>query len=79
MADKKKLGFSRKDFTFPRIGSQPASADSSGKIPVETIKSSYIISADLHKRVKLLSIEQGVGMGDLFAEALDDLLRKYGR
>ena len=45
----------------------------------ETRKSSYLISAGLQKKVKMLAVERGVKLNDLIIEALTDLLRKYGR
>lgn len=42
-------------------------------------KSSYLITAGLQKKVKMLAVERGVKLNDLIIEALTDLLRKYGR
>ncbi len=44
----------------------------------ETINSSYTIDADIQRRLKMLAVERGVKMNQLFLEAITDLLDKYG-
>ncbi len=37
------------------------------------------VGGDLHKSIKMLAVEQETSINDLVIEAIEDLLKKYGR
>ena len=45
---------------------------------IEKIKTSFSIDKELHKRMKILSIELGVPYSKLFNEAIKEYLKKLG-
>ena len=62
-------------FDFSEMSRRKGQAEADSEIR----KSSYLITAGLQKKVKMLAVERGVKLNDLIIEALTDLLRKYGR
>lgn len=63
-------------FSLSKPGKSASAAVQEDEAPV---KSSYIMSADTHRRLRLLSADTGKKLNMLFSEAIDDLLKKYGR
>ena len=62
-------------FDFSEMSRRKGQAEADSEIR----KSSYLITAGLQKKVKMLAVERGVKLNDLIIEALTDLLRKYGK
>lgn len=66
------------EFKLPRMqrdGSRLVSSQEEDRI----VKTSYTISANLQKRLKILSAEKGVSISALLTEAIEDILSKNGK
>lgn len=46
---------------------------------IEKRRVTFDISKDVHKRLKLLSLEKEIPMGKIVGDVLDDFLKKHGR
>jgi hypothetical protein len=46
---------------------------------IEKRRVTFDINKDVHKRLKLLSLEKEIPMGKIIGDVLDDFLKKHGR
>ena len=64
-----------KEYDFAPISRKKEEAAAEAELK----KSSYIISNGLQRKMKMLAVERNVKLNDLLIEAVNDMLRKYGK
>lgn len=76
--EKDNVKINKADFSLPRMqrsGSRLVSNPNEDRI----VKTSYTISENLQRRLKMLSAEKGVSISALLTEAIEDVLAKNGK
>lgn len=73
------VAIKKADFNLPRMQRSGRGIINPTAQEDRIVKTSYTISENLQKRLKMLSVEKGVSISALLTEAIEDVLAKNGK